>query len=146
MIGIGTVVMKIAGRDAGRIGVVIGIKDGFVLIDGEVRRREVSVNHIEPAGQSVSVSEGASTEAVRDALKGLGLEFPEPFANKRPRVGGPKPVKLRAADRRAVEKPKKAVSKKTVKKAPAKSASKAQKSKSDPKSEKRAVTDTPKEN
>jgi len=66
MIGIGTVVMKIAGRDAGRIGVVIGIKDGFVLIDGEVRRREVSVNHIEPAGQSVSVSEGASTEAVRD--------------------------------------------------------------------------------
>jgi hypothetical protein len=132
MITIGSVVMKIAGRDAGRIGVVIGTKEGFVLIDGEVRRREVSVNHIEPVGQNVPVSEGASTEAVRDALKGLGLEFPEPFANKRPRVGGPKPVKLRAADRKAkaVEKPaKKAAQKKTpAKKTPAKSASKPKKS------------------
>lgn len=139
MITIGSVVMKIAGRDAGRIGVVIGMKEGAVLIDGEVRRREVSMSHIEPVGQNVSVSEGASTEAVRDALKGLGLEFPEPFANKRPRVGGPKPVKLRAADRRAAQKPAKKTQKKSpTKKAPAKSASKAEPT-SEPKSEKPAA-------
>jgi hypothetical protein len=105
MITIGTVVLKIAGRDAGRLGVVIDMKDGRVLIDGEVRRREVAVGHVEPVGQTVEVAKGASTASVREALKALGVEFPEPFANKRPRVGGPKPVKLRAADRKAAAKP-----------------------------------------
>jgi hypothetical protein len=99
--------MKIAGRDAGRLGVVIDVKDGSVLIDGQVRRREVSVAHVEPIGRSVDVAKNASTDSVREALKGIGVEFPEPFANKRPRVGGPKPVKQRAGDKKPVKAPRK---------------------------------------
>ena len=104
--------MKIAGRDAGRIGVVLSVKDGKALIDGQVRRREVSVQHIEPVGQSVDVSESASSEAVQKALEAIGVEFHVPFANKRPRVGGPKPVKQRAGDK----KPAKTAEKKPAKK------------------------------
>ena len=116
MITVGSVVMKIAGRDAGRLGVVLDVKDDMVLIDGQVRRREVSVNHVEPVNQTVDIAKNASTESARDALKGIGVEFPEPFANKRERVGGPKPVKQRAGDK----KPVKAAKKPSVKKAPAK--------------------------
>ena len=134
MITIGSVVLKIAGRDAGRLGVVLDVKDGRVLIDGEVRRREVSIAHIEPVGQTVDIAKGASTESVREALKGLGVEFPEPFANKRPRIGGPKPVKQRASDRKAVKPTKKkAPAKKTAEAKDAAKAKKATPKKSAPK-------------
>ncbi|MFT4308240.1 MAG: KOW motif-containing protein [Candidatus Woesearchaeota archaeon] len=115
MISVGSVVMKIAGRDAGRIGVVLDVKDGRVLIDGQVRRREVSSAHVEPVNRTVEVSKGASTETVREALKAIGVEFPEPFANKRERVGGPKPVKKRASNKKPAQPAK------TRKQAPAKS-------------------------
>ena len=129
MISIGSVVMKIAGRDAGRLGVVIDLKDGKALIDGQVRRREVSIAHVEPVNRTVDVSKNASTETVREALVAIGVEFPEPFANKRERVGGPKPVKQRASDKKpskpAAKARKKAPAKKSeAKDAPAKSSEK----------------------
>jgi len=45
---IGRVCMKIAGRDAGKIGVIVDtLENGFVLIDGAVRRRKCNVMHLE---------------------------------------------------------------------------------------------------
>ena len=102
---VGSVCVKIAGRDAGKTCVVIeAAKSGFVVIDGETRRRKCNVRHIEPTGQEVKVAANASHLEV---MKALGLA---------PRKSQP---------RKAAAKPKQ---KKTVKEAPVqKKAAKAKK-------------------
>ena len=65
---IGTVCVKIAGRDAGKTCVVVDtLEGGFVLVDGDTRRRKVNVKHLEPTG-TVEVKKGASHETVMTAL------------------------------------------------------------------------------
>jgi large subunit ribosomal protein L14e len=82
---IGRVCVKLAGRDAGKKCVVVDVLDkGFVLIDGETRRRKVNSLHLEPLAQVVEISKGASTEA---CCKALGIE---PRKSK-PKKAGPKP-------------------------------------------------------
>lgn len=115
MIEVGRVVVKIAGRDAGRTGVVIAVNGGRVLVDGQVRRREVSINHVEPTAQTVDVAENASFEAVRKALEPLGIEFTAPGA--REHKPAPKPVKQRKSVKKAAaprKKAKKTTEKKTL--------------------------------
>lgn len=114
----GTVCMKVAGRDAGRECVVVeDHDDGFVTIDGAVRRRKVNVRHLEPLGREVKVKNGANHE---EACKALGIE---------PRRTKPKPQKERPVKQRkekpakkAREKKEKPPAKNPVKKAPAKKA------------------------
>lgn len=121
MISVGRVVVKIAGRDAGQAGVIVKRDGERVLIDGEVRRREVSIEHIEALADTVEIAEGASTADVRKAMEAIGYEFPEERANKREHKVAPRPRQLRAADRKAAPKaakPKKAKAK--SEKAPAK--------------------------
>lgn len=66
---IGRVCMKLAGRDAGKLCVIIDTVDAHtVLIDGETRRRKCNVVHLEPTPQSVHVSKGADHAAVLHAL------------------------------------------------------------------------------
>ena len=124
MISIGQVVMKLAGRDAGRIGVIIDIPDKqHVLIDGETRRRTINVNHIDFTGRKVDVKPNASTEEVRDALRGLGYEFSD--KKREPREKKDKPVPARtqkAAERVEQKQARKAAKKAPAKKAPAKKA------------------------
>ena len=75
MIEIGRIVVKTAGRDAGRKGVIIDILDEkYVLIDGETRRRKCNIFHIEPLKQTVKIEKNASHEAVAKALDELGLK------------------------------------------------------------------------
>ena len=72
---IGRLVVKIAGRDAGKKGVIVDILDDkYVLVDGETRRRKVNVFHIEPLTQTVKLEKNASHEDVSKALKELGIE------------------------------------------------------------------------
>ncbi len=72
MLTIGSICMKIAGRDAGKLGVVIDIIDStYVLLDGEVRRKKCNILHLEPMGKSVDVKKNA-THA--DVLKALGIK------------------------------------------------------------------------
>ena len=74
-IEIGRVVVKIAGRDAGKKAVIVDIlNDKYVLIDGETRRRKCNVLHIEPLSQVVKIEKNANHEHVSKALKELGLE------------------------------------------------------------------------
>ena len=69
----GRVCMKIAGRDAGRMCVIVDSIDGrFVLIDGDVRRRKCNIFHLEPLEKTVSLKKGASHEEVAKAFKELG--------------------------------------------------------------------------
>ena len=74
-IEIGRVVVKIAGRDAGKKAVIVDIlNDKYVLIDGETRRRKCNVLHIEPLNQVVKIEKNANHEHVSKVLKELGLE------------------------------------------------------------------------
>ncbi len=81
MLEIGKVCMKIAGRDAGKIGVVVDILDDtYVLLDGEVRRRKCNILHLEPLEKSVSLKKNASHT---DVLKALGLKEEKKKAGKK---------------------------------------------------------------
>jgi len=72
MYKIGTVCVKTAGRDAGKLCVVVEEpKDGRVLVDGETRRRLTNLRHLEPTGKSVNLKTGASSA---DVCKLLGVE------------------------------------------------------------------------
>lgn len=74
-IEIGRIVVKTAGRDAGKKAAIIDILDDkFVLIDGETRRRKCNVLHIEPLNQKIEIKNNASHEEVAKALKELGIE------------------------------------------------------------------------
>lgn len=86
---IGRVCVKLAGRDAGCQCVVIDVLDnGFVLVDGETRRRKVNTMHLEPLAKTIDVAKGASHQVV---CKALGVE---PHAGKAKKAG-PKPVTKR---------------------------------------------------
>lgn len=61
----GRVVVKIAGRDAGRKGVVVEQLDSIhVLVDGDLRRRKVNVRHLEPLPEVMEMEPGAAHEDV----------------------------------------------------------------------------------
>jgi len=99
MIEIGRVIVKLAGRDAGRKGLIIDILDDkFVLIDGETRRRKCNILHLEPLAQVVTVKKNASHEEVAKALKEIGVEAretkPKPKSQK-PRTKRKTPEQLR---------------------------------------------------
>lgn len=78
MMDIGRVCIKIAGRDAGEIAVVIDkIDDNFVLVNGNVRRKRCNIKHLEPTEKFVAIQAGASTEQLHAAMKDAGLEVKE---------------------------------------------------------------------
>ena len=69
-IEIGRVCVKIAGRDAGKKGIIIDVLDDkFVLLDGETRRRKVNILHIEPLDQVAEIKKDASHEEVARYLR-----------------------------------------------------------------------------
>ena len=89
MIEVGTVCLKIAGREAGRYCVIVEKVDdkGFAMVTGPksltgVRRRKVNVSHIEPTSMKVKIAEKAGDAEVErafsaDIMKKLGIEKPE---------------------------------------------------------------------
>jgi len=123
-IEIGRVVVKIAGRDAGKKGVIIDILDNnYVLVDGETRRRKCNVFHIEPLAQTVKIEKNASHEDVSKALKEIGLEArvtkPKPKTQK-PKKKRKTPEQLREQKQekrkfRDIFKPKKKEEKEEIK-------------------------------
>jgi len=83
MFEIGRLVLKIAGRDAGKVGVIISpIKDKKVLIDGIVRRKIVSIKHILPLKVILKVKENESSEVILKELEKLGYKVEEKYTSK----------------------------------------------------------------
>jgi large subunit ribosomal protein L14e len=80
---VGRLVVKIAGRDAGRLGVVIKkLDDNFVIVTGPkkytgLRRRKVNIRHLEPLAEKIDISEDASDEEVWEKLKLVLQSWPE---------------------------------------------------------------------
>jgi len=99
MIEVGRIMVKIAGRDAGKKGAVIDILDDkYVMIDGETRRRKVNILHLEPLNQIIKIEKNASHDAVAKAFEELGLKArqtrPKP-KTQRPKAKRKTPEQLR---------------------------------------------------
>lgn len=93
MMDIGRVCIKIAGRDAGEIAVVIEkIDDTFVLVNGNVRRKRCNIKHLEPTEKLVMIQNGVSTEELHHAMKDAGLEVKKK-SEKTKEAKAPKAVK-----------------------------------------------------
>lgn len=87
---VGRVCLKIAGRDAGKHGVVIDVLDNhFVLVDGQTRRKKVNVKHLEPLNKIVEIKTGASHEQVVNVLTEAGINIVE----RKPKQAAEKPTK-----------------------------------------------------
>jgi len=100
MIEIGRLVVKIAGRDAGKKALIIDvIDDNYVMLDGETRRRKCNILHIEPLNQVVQIKKNASHEEISKALKEMGIESreskPKPKTQK-PKAKRKTPEQIRA--------------------------------------------------
>lgn len=110
MFEIGRLVIKIAGRDAGTVGLVIDkVDENTVLIDGNMRRKKCNIRHLEPLKDILKIKKGASTSEVHKIMSAAGVKVSER-----------KKVK-RSAKKEA---PKKTTTKKTVKKTTKKKAAK----------------------
>ena len=80
---VGRLCVKIAGRDAGRTCVVVeDLGKGYVLVDGDVRRRKVNVQHLEPMDKTVELKAKTGHAEVKKAFEKLGLAVWETKAKK----------------------------------------------------------------
>ena len=71
---VGRLVVKIAGRDAGKKAVVVEVFDNtYVLIDGATRRKKVNVLHLEPLAEFLPINSGASHDDVKKVFTELGI-------------------------------------------------------------------------
>ncbi|MFP4402683.1 MAG: 50S ribosomal protein L14e [Candidatus Nanoarchaeia archaeon] len=107
MLDIGRVCIKTSGRDAMQYGVIVEkVDETIVLLDGNVRRRKVNIQHIEPLMKTVDIKKGASTKVVQDALKDAGFEIREKKEKKevnttpRPRKNKDKETKDSSKDKK----------------------------------------------
>jgi large subunit ribosomal protein L14e len=76
MYDIGRVCLKIAGRDAGQLCVIINVlDDNYVLIDGFTRKRKCNITHIEPLKQTIDISKNESKDAIIEKINALNITF-----------------------------------------------------------------------
>lgn len=72
---IGRLCVKTAGRDAGKKCVVVEVVDKTkVLVDGQTRRKNCNISHLEPLAEKLNIKAGASHADVEKEFKKLGLE------------------------------------------------------------------------
>lgn len=100
MVNVGQVVMKIAGRDAGKVGVIAEIFDkNTVLVDGFVRRRKCNVKHLEFLDAEIKIKKSASSDEILKVFNSAGFEFKSEKRGNR-REAKEKPKKLRKSSRK----------------------------------------------
>ncbi len=117
MVEVGSVCVKIAGRDAGKVCVVMGkVDDTFVLIDGCTRKRKCNVRHLHLLDKKVKVTKSTSTSDVKKLLKKEGFSVVE-TKKKAKKEKSTKPVKKRKVKPKKPKKKKEAPKKETKKKA-----------------------------
>ncbi len=97
---VGRLCLKIAGRDAGKKCLVLeNIDANYVLVDGQTRRKNVNIKHLEPLETLVEINERASPSEVKAALKKLDIEVVE----KKSKQVGAKPVRQRTVKEKKTE-------------------------------------------
>lgn len=79
MIEPGRIVLKIAGREAGRYAVIVeNVNDNFVLISGPksitgIKRRKCNIEHVEPTEHKLDVDSKADDATLENLWRGSGL-------------------------------------------------------------------------
>jgi len=97
---VGRLCVKLAGRDAGRVAVVVDTLDSkFVLIDGNVRRRKCNIMHLEPLDEIIKIKKGASHSEVSSEFKKLKLDTWETKAKKKTE----KPISKRKQNKKTIK-------------------------------------------
>lgn len=92
MFEVGRICVKLAGRDAGQKCVVVDVIDkNNVLIDGETRRRNCNISHLEPLNQKIELKKAASHEDVKKAFEKIGLTA----RDTTPKNAAPRPIAVR---------------------------------------------------
>ncbi len=95
MFDIGRICVKLAGKESGRTCVVVDkIDDKTVLIDGDVKRRNCNLLHLEPTNNVIKIKKGASTAEIKKELKSGGMIVTE---KKNKEKTTEKPIKRRSA-------------------------------------------------
>jgi large subunit ribosomal protein L14e len=108
---IGRVVMKTAGREAGKYAVVLKkVDNAFVLISGPklltgVKRRRCNINQLQPLQHILEIKEEAADEDIVSALEKAGLVTE--LGLNRPSAAEMKAEKAKPAKEEKKEKPKK---------------------------------------
>jgi len=94
---IGTLCIKLAGRDAGKMCVVVepGKEKQFVVVDGNTRRKKCNVKHLEPFGKELKINAGASHEEVVKAMEAAGVAMIKRKKSTKTKEKTSKPVKKR---------------------------------------------------
>jgi large subunit ribosomal protein L14e len=75
----GRIVLKIAGREAGKYAVIVdSVKDNFVLITGPksitgVKRRKCNIDHIEPTEHKFDIESNVDDASIENLWKSSGL-------------------------------------------------------------------------
>jgi len=105
---IGQVCVKTAGRDAGKICIIIDdSSDGMVIVDGLTRRKKCNVRHLMWLGKIVDVKKNASHEEVLKHLTALGVKIVDKGRKKARDKKSEKPVKKRKSKKSPEAKEKK---------------------------------------
>jgi large subunit ribosomal protein L14e len=79
MIEPGRIVLKIAGREAGKYAVIIeSVNDNFVLITGPkaitgIKRRKCNIDHIEPTEHKLEIDSKADDTTIEGLWRNSGL-------------------------------------------------------------------------
>jgi large subunit ribosomal protein L14e len=79
MLELGRIVLKTAGREAGKYAVVVeNVNDNFVLITGPksitgVKRRKCNIDHIEPTEHKFDIDSKADDASIENLWKSSGL-------------------------------------------------------------------------
>ena len=75
---IGQVCVKISGREAGQICIIVNkLDENFVLIDGQTRRRKCNIFHLKTLDKKVEIKKNETSENIKKELKKLGYEVKE---------------------------------------------------------------------
>src|SRR3989344_2832915 len=75
---IGQLCVKTAGKEAGKICVIVDkVDDAFVLIDGQVKRRKCNIFHLKTIEQSIEIKNNESHEKIKHDFEKLGYKITE---------------------------------------------------------------------
>ena len=78
MIETGRLCYKLAGRDSGKVVVVVDkVDNNFVLIDGQVKRKRCNIQHLEPTETLLKIKKNATHQEIVSELKKLNIDVKE---------------------------------------------------------------------
>jgi large subunit ribosomal protein L14e len=106
LMDVGRVCYKLAGREAGKLCVIVDVKNkNNVMIDGNVKRRLCNVSHLEPTENIIKIKKGISTTELHELMKHEKLKVET--RKQKTKEKKVKPIKAKKKEVKKVKKAKK---------------------------------------